>query len=124
MPNHHTVARANNNSKEQREEWKQKIQAGQILNRLLDGGAGEVELTSSQIKCYEVVLDRIVPRLSAVEQTEVNELDTLTREDILLRIQLLLRADPSLLTELVALQARESADSTPTAAPAAKLVAK
>lgn len=109
--NQHTVALANNKAKEQREDWKAKISAGNILKRLEDGGEGLIDLTPSQIKCYEVVLDRIVPRLSAVEQTEVNELDTLDRASILERIRTILQLDPTLLTELVALQAREAAES-------------
>lgn len=75
----------------------------------------KVDLTPAQLKAYELVLDRVVPRLSAVEQTQVNELDTLSREDILARIQTLLAADPSLLAELVAANARSTSASIPNA---------
>ena len=62
-----------------------------------------------QIKSAEILLDRLVPRLAAVEETHVNELDALDREAILSRIQALLAADPTLLPELIALDAKQQA---------------
>jgi hypothetical protein len=51
------------------------------------------------------------PGLSSIEQTEVNEIDALSREDILGRIQALLQSDHTLLPQLVAMQAREVKDA-------------
>jgi hypothetical protein len=77
-----------------------------VMKRLERAAAGKLLLTKEQIRASEVYLDRTRPRLSAVEETRVNELDQLSREDILQRIQALIRSDPSLLTELVGMQAR------------------
>lgn len=49
--------------------WREKIQASMIVNRLKDHGDGKIELAASQIKSYEVILDRLEPKLSSVEQT-------------------------------------------------------
>jgi BMFP domain-containing protein YqiC len=59
------------------------------------------------------VLDRLIPRLSAVEQTEVNELDKLSREEIEARMAALLHEHPGLLARLIALEARNQKDSGP-----------
>ena len=107
--NHHTQKRRIKRTEEQRENWADRVRVGKLMQMLEECAQGRVQLEGSQIKSIEVYLDRTLPRLSAVEQTEVNELDTLSREDILARIQLLLKSDPSLLPELVALQAREAA---------------
>jgi hypothetical protein len=74
---------------------------------LENAGHGHVELSPNRIKAIEVLLSKLVPSLSAVEEKQLNELNSLSREDILLRIQALLRSDPTLLPEVVALQARE-----------------
>lgn len=107
--NQHTRRRANRNVKENRDAWREKLKVSHLMNRLADCGDGKVELEPSQIKAIEILLDRVVPRLSAVEQTQVNELDQLNRAEILERIRMLLAADPSLLPELVALSARDTA---------------
>jgi hypothetical protein len=87
----------------QREAWKDRIQPGKLLAKLEAHTNGKIQLSASQIKSAEVLLDRLVPRLSSIEQTDVNEMDAL----ILGRIHALLQSDPTLLPELVALQARE-----------------
>jgi hypothetical protein len=109
--NQHSKRQADKQAAEQREAWKDRIQPGKLLAKLEADMDGKVELSASQIKAAEVVLDRLVPRLSSIEQTEVNEMDSLSREDILSRIQTLLQSDPTLLPELVALQARGVKDA-------------
>ena len=114
MPNQHTAAARDKRTQEQRDAWKEKVQIGALVSMLERHALGQAKgrqkkVDPSRIKAAEVVLDRFVAKLSSTEITEVNELDTLTREDILARIQLLLKSDPSLLPELVALQAREAA---------------
>ena len=47
------------------------------------------------------------PGLASTEFVETNELDSLSREEILGRIKAILEADPSLLQELIALNARQ-----------------
>jgi hypothetical protein len=101
------------NDKTDRDDWKERIRAGNILARLEKHlGEGKVDeelvpLLPTQIKAAEIILDRILPRLSAVEQTQVNELDTMSREDLLTRIKSLLDTDPTLLPELVGMSVRQ-----------------
>ena len=109
--NQRSKCKADKQAAEQREAWKDRIQPGKLLAKLEAHMDGKVELSASQIKAAEVVLDRLVPRLSSIEQTEVNEMDALSGEGILGRIQALLQADPTLLPQLVAMQAREVKDA-------------
>jgi hypothetical protein len=52
------------------EEIKQKIQAGQLINRLQDNAMAETEfLTQGQISSIITLLDRVIPKLKAVEHT-------------------------------------------------------
>lgn len=108
MANHHTVAIEGKRSKEQRDAWRERVQIGQLMEDLIACYNDPTRPKSAnQIKCAEIVLDRFVPRLSATEITEVNELDSLSREEVLTRIQSLLQSDPTLLPELVGLEARK-----------------
>lgn len=49
------------------DEIREKIRASQLINRLENHAFGELELSPSQIKAIEVLLDRSLPKLSAVE---------------------------------------------------------
>lgn len=123
--NQYTQASENKRHGEVRDAWRERVDIGSTLALLDEFASGAKEAKPSQIKAIEIKLDRFVPRLSAVEISEVNELDTLSREDILARIQLLLRSDPTLLTELVAIQARDAAAlASESPVTQAKLVAK
>ncbi len=44
-----------------------KIQAGQLVKRLLDHALGEVEMTTTQIQAARILLDKSVPNLQSVE---------------------------------------------------------
>jgi len=105
--NQHIQAKADRRAKEGRDAWREQLRISQLMKRLVDCGEGRISLNPTQIKALEVVVDRLVPRLSATEVAEVNDLDSLSREEILERIRALLAADPSLLAELVALNARK-----------------
>jgi len=61
----------------QREAWKDRIQPGKLLAKLEAHTNGKIQLSPSQIKRPEVLLDRLVPRLSSIEQVDVNEMDAL-----------------------------------------------
>lgn len=54
------------------QEWKDKISATKILNRLLACVDGTVELNSQQIKAADIILRKIVPDLA---RQEVQQLD-------------------------------------------------
>jgi hypothetical protein len=51
------------------DEWKAKIQAGVILDRLVKHVSGEIEMTSSQIKAADILLKKTVPDLARTEVT-------------------------------------------------------
>ena len=50
-------------------EWRERIKAGEILNRLERHALGEVEMTQTQIRAAEVLLRKALPDLSAVEHS-------------------------------------------------------
>lgn len=47
--------------------WREKIQAGQIMSRLLRHVEGEIELSSSQVKAADILLKKVVPDLARTE---------------------------------------------------------
>ncbi len=51
------------------EQWKAKIQAGVILDRLVKHVNGEIEMTASQIKAADILLKKTVPDLASTEVT-------------------------------------------------------
>jgi len=112
--NQHTQARGDRRAKEGRDAWRAQLKVSQLMKRLVDCGEGRISLNPTQIKALEVVVDRLVPRLSSTEVVETNELDSLSREEILGRIGAILVADPTLLQELIALNARQQT-ATPSA---------
>lgn len=94
---------------EPRDAWKERVQIGKVMTLLHDMVAGRKKPNASKIRAAEVILDRLLPRLQATELTQVSDLDTLTREEILERIGTLLASDPTLLPELIAINARNAA---------------
>lgn len=53
----------------QDEQTRAKIQAAQIINRLHKCIMGELELSSQQVSAAKILLGKVIPDLSAVEQT-------------------------------------------------------
>lgn len=51
------------------EQVRQKIQAAVLCQRLHDHAEGKLEMSSSQIRAAEVLLDRSVPKLSQIQHT-------------------------------------------------------
>lgn len=105
--NQYTQAETRQKTQAQVRDWQERVDVGSVLGILRAAAVDGLEVSASRIKAAEVLLDRLVPRLSAVEQTVIDELDTLTRGEILERIKSLLATDNSLLPELIGLQARE-----------------
>ena len=112
--NQHMQARGDRRAKEGRDAWREQLKVSQLMKRLVDCGERRISLNPTQIKALEVVVDRLVPRLSSTEVVEANELDSMSREEILARIAAILAAEPSLLQELIALNARQQT-ATPSA---------
>ena len=52
-----------------------KIQASQLINRLTDHALGEVELTQTQIRAIEILLNKSVPNLAAIAVQHIEGTD-------------------------------------------------
>jgi hypothetical protein len=52
-----------------REDWKQKIRASMLINRLQSHAFGEVEMTQTQLKAAEILLRKVAPDLARQEVT-------------------------------------------------------
>ena len=87
--------------REKLEKWRERYKAHGIIQTLHDHGQGKVDLSPTQIKALEIVLDRLEPRLSAVEQTTVDP--GRSEADIMQELRLAIDADPSFKTQLQAL---------------------
>lgn len=48
---------------------RQKIQASVLIDRLTKHANGEIEMSSTQVRAAEVLLDRSVPKLSQIQHT-------------------------------------------------------
>lgn len=49
------------------EEWKEKIRAGVILDRLVKHVNGEIELSNTQVRAADILLKKIVPDVARTE---------------------------------------------------------
>jgi len=49
------------------DDWKKRIQASQVMNRLQDHLNGEIELTATQINAAKIILSKMVPDLARTE---------------------------------------------------------
>lgn len=87
-------------AKRAKERWQDRYQAGALMDELAAHYKGERELSSTQIKAIELVLDRVAPKLSAVEQVESNPLESMTQEQRIDMVRALITANPALLTAL------------------------
>jgi len=54
------------------DQWKEKIRAGVIMQRLLGHVNGEVDMSSSQVNAAKILLSKIVPDLNRAEITGEN----------------------------------------------------
>jgi hypothetical protein len=82
------------------EAWRDRYRAGELIERLVRHARGEVGLSASQIKALEIVLDRLEPRLSAVEQTVHDPDAQKTPEQLLDELGELLKAHPEYVRKL------------------------
>lgn len=90
-----------------------------IRNRLLDHHVGKIELTATQIKAGEVVLDRLMPKLSAIEHTDANPRDTLDPAELVRQLKALFAERPELLAQVIdAAKVEEAPPQLPVPAPA------
>lgn len=52
-----------------RDEWRQRIKASMLINRLQDHAFGDVEMTPTQLKAAEILLKKVAPDLARTEMT-------------------------------------------------------
>ena len=78
------------------------IQAGTLVNRLKKHARGEVEMSPTQVRAAEILLDRALPKLSAVEQTVIDPASALSEEEILAQLMDLARKHPQIVRKLQA----------------------
>lgn len=81
---------------ERQEEVRAKIQATHIVNRLQQHGDGTIELSPTQIKAYEILLNKSLASLQATEITEVSKNDKLSEAEILAKIADIVKREPRL----------------------------
>ncbi len=78
------------------------IPAGHLVSRLKKHADGEIELSPTQIRAAEILLDRALPKLSAVEQTVIDPASALSEEEILAQLVDLARKHPQIIRKLQA----------------------
>jgi hypothetical protein len=93
--------------------WKDAISLSMLHKRLTDHIDGKIELTSTQVKSIELILQRGVPTLSAVEQTTISEDEKLDDNQILAKLSALIEQHPDIVQQALALRARQSTAPLP-----------
>ena len=78
------------------------IPAGHLVSRLKKHADGEIELSPTQIRAAEILLDRALPKLSAVEQTVIDPSASMSEEEILAQLVDLARKHPQIIRKLQA----------------------
>ncbi len=119
--NRHSAKRRQRDSESAAESWNKnpRYQAKALMALLEAHWSGHKELSASQIKAVEIALDRVLPRLSAIEQHNLNESDLVSEEQIASAITSIVAQRPELVDHLVQLrdqqreaEANASASST------------
>lgn len=108
--NQYTVRREQKDAKDNAQRWQDnpRFNAGVLLTRLENHANGVVELKPTQVKAIELMLDRVAPRLSAVEQTVIEPAARLTEQEIRAQLRELVANHGGLLQELIAEHARSA----------------
>jgi hypothetical protein len=61
------------------DEWRGRIKASMLVNRLSDHVEGKIELSPTQVRCAEILLRKVAPDLQAVEHSGEVETNYVTR---------------------------------------------
>jgi len=80
--------------------WRDRYKADSLIQILAEHAKGRATMKPTQIKAAEIILDRLEPRLSAVEQTQVGPDEKKTPNQLLAELKPLLLAHPEYLREL------------------------
>lgn len=89
------------------------IPAGHLVSRLKKHADGEIELSPTQIRAAEILLDRALPKLSAVEQTTLDPSASLSEEQIIAQMTDIALKHPQVIRALMAKLGPSSADAAP-----------
>lgn len=77
-----------------------KVRATFAANKLEAYLNGQEELDSTKVAACKILIDKGMPSLQAVEQTQVNEWDQMSEEEIKETVRALILSRPELLQEL------------------------
>ncbi len=99
----------------QREGAKNAMRVALIKKRLIDHSLGLVQMSPSEVRAAEVVLDRHEPRLSSVEQTYQDPRDSADATQLASRLAALFNEKPALFEQVMSLRnaANQTAPSNP-----------
>ena len=90
IPNVPKVPRGGRRGIKLSEKHKDQVKATNLMNRIKDAADGKVEMTSNQIRAAELYLSKTVPSLSAVEQTNIDEADSMTTDQLMATLKMML----------------------------------
>lgn len=93
----------------QREGQKTASRVHLIKKRLLDHSLGKCDMSATQVRAAEVVLDRHEPRLASIEQTVHDARDTADPQELVQRLAAMFEQKPELLEQVLAARAAASA---------------
>lgn len=79
---------------------KAKIRAAFAADKLEQYMKGEIELTAPQVSAAKILMDKGMPSLQAVEQTEVSDLEKMSEEELLGLVNALITSHPGLISKL------------------------
>lgn len=97
------------------------IQATALVNRLKKHADGKIEMSPTQIRAAEILLDRALPKLSAVEQTNIDPAASMSESEILAQMADLAKKYPHILRQVMVSLGPKAADSAPDNTDAAPL---
>jgi hypothetical protein len=69
-------------TRRQAENARAAIKVGMLLERLQRAAGGEIELSPTQIKSAQILLDKSLPTLQAIESTQVEDKPEMSAEDV------------------------------------------
>lgn len=76
------------------------IRAGYLVSRLEKHADGEIEMSPTQIRAAEILLDRALPKLSAVEQTNIDPAASMSEAEIVAQMTDLAKKYPHILRQV------------------------
>jgi hypothetical protein len=103
QPNQYTARRKQVDAENNKDRWQDnpRFTAAALMRRLAEHQDGSVELSSTQIKAIELMLDRVAPRLSSIEQTVIDPRDSLSEQDIATQLTGIISANPDVILTVV-----------------------